>query len=488
MMAGSPAQFPEGEGGEKLLGVIEMLSSKVEGQGQRAKVNVEEAELDELLCALDEPVRGGKDIVVKNKGSEHSKMLLCATRVEVGAREGEAGVFGVEVGDSSKIAVGDEVEMADIESEVAGASRDDDADIASGADVSVGSAVAGHCGASGDRGNTDLETSRMDEEAEEGQESANAEHVGQGGGGRMGEESRVPEAMPGDRGNKHGEDAVGATDAHAVADAVDGAVAGTCSARDAGYPPNAAAEPAAGSCNALPNKGVTCSGSSCVAEGCSVDPAGQLQVQGIEMSNQDKSAIAAQIADEWEDFVGCTGDSMWEEVGGESAAAAVGCGTSNGPDEPLCTCIVTGVEERVSPQGTKEKVLGLAYRGSGRKAGASCAREVVLRGSWLDADVGEGDSIVVIARWELVHGVPVAVVGGGAGGMIVTQPGLLVKASVVGGGFNCQRKVVLQERYARPGGEATMMGQLVHKIFQETITRRDWSKDALIGTLLNPKP
>jgi hypothetical protein len=167
-------------------------------------------------------------------------------------------------------------------------------------------------------------------------------------------------------------------------------------------------------------------------------------------------------------------------------------------EEAMCRCRVLSVAMDGAPGqwASRRKVLTVKHLATGE------VRSIMLQGSWIETEVDEGDVLVVVAPFRnqvssedggTVAPSPCAVITG-TEGLVITHPDCLVSATRVGDAFSCVRRGVLSERISEGGvAQAATLGTMAHDIFQHIIVTRDWSAQAIercpaLALMLRPSP
>lgn len=98
---------------------------------------------------------------------------------------------------------------------------------------------------------------------------------------------------------------------------------------------------------------------------------------------------------------------------------------------------------------------------------------IVLRESWYDTMVTEGDHLHLIGSFDSAG----QCIVDNARNMIILHPDFLVSCTVVADSFSCTRKAVMQDRVKAAGDITKPMiyGNILHALFQSALEANDFS-------------
>lgn len=98
---------------------------------------------------------------------------------------------------------------------------------------------------------------------------------------------------------------------------------------------------------------------------------------------------------------------------------------------------------------------------------------IVLRESWYDTLVSEGDHLHLIGSFDSSR----TCVVDNARNMVILHPDFLVSCTVVADSFGCTRKAVMQDRVKATGDVSRPMvyGNILHALFQVALEANDFS-------------
>lgn len=98
---------------------------------------------------------------------------------------------------------------------------------------------------------------------------------------------------------------------------------------------------------------------------------------------------------------------------------------------------------------------------------------IVLRESWYDTMVTEGDHLHLIGSFDSAG----QCIVDNARNMIILHPDFLVSCTIVADSFSCTRKAVMQDRVKAAGDITKPMiyGNILHALFQSALEANDFS-------------
>ncbi|GAO46682.1 hypothetical protein G7K_0906-t1 [Saitoella complicata NRRL Y-17804] len=128
-----------------------------------------------------------------------------------------------------------------------------------------------------------------------------------------------------------------------------------------------------------------------------------------------------------------------------------------------------------------EKILTVQEDGHGSNSDSQHMRTVRLREDWWVTPVREGDYVHVVGRFDECG----ECVVDNADNLIILHPDYLVSATVVADSFQCMRRAILQDRVKATGEttKALVYGSVIHELFQEALSRNDFSEKFLFETI-----
>lgn len=106
---------------------------------------------------------------------------------------------------------------------------------------------------------------------------------------------------------------------------------------------------------------------------------------------------------------------------------------------------------------------------------------VVLRESWYDTIVTEGDHLHLIGVFDSVG----QCIVDNARNMVILHPDFLVSCTVVADSFGCTRKAVMQDRVKAAGdlNKPMVYGNILHALLQMALEANDFSTTFLNSTI-----